>query len=297
MKQIMALDGTRRRHHPSPSFPLPVEGRGKPGEMRLLDEDQRFTAMPKRSAEFRKVFRELQRYGLLLESDPRLPSLTQLVAGEPMKGSWWGHPKGRLIFRITREIAAHPDVAVTKLISGKVTFVHRKLWPTLLAVATAHEPWQTRKLSAAARGLLKLVSEKGQAQTDQGQARGARSSRSLRQASLPGARLFPAGRREQRPGRSRSPDAQRSESASQAARELENKLLVHGEQFHSDSGAHAKRLETWEHWAERVGFADKLPTVDQAKATFEKIVTSLSQHCEGNGKLPWKTGPSIGKSS
>ena len=64
-------------------------------------------------------------------------------------------------------------------------------------------------------------------------------------------------------------------------------LLVHSEQFHSDAGSHKKRLEDWDHWARRVGIAEKLPTADEAKAGFEKIVTALNQRFEGKGKLPW----------
>ena len=207
--------------------------------------------MPNPSLEFQKVFQALRRHGLLLESDAWLPSLTHIVAGEPIKGSWWGHPKGRLIFRVSNQIDYHPDVLVTKLISGKVTFVHRKLWPALLAVANAREAWQTRNLSATARALLKLVIENGQVQTDQH-------------------------------SRSRF-----SKFISPAALELEKRLLVHGEQFHSDSGSHAKRLETWDHWAKRVGVAENLPAADQAKADFEKTVTLLNERWQGKGQLPW----------
>ncbi len=90
---------------------------------------------------FCKSFRELKRSGLLLLADRRLPSITTFVVGKPIRGSWWGHHKGREIFQVVSQIADHPDVAVTKLISGKVTFVHRKLWPALLTIGTAREPW------------------------------------------------------------------------------------------------------------------------------------------------------------
>src|SRR5262249_37912733 len=113
-----------------------------------------------------KAFKELKRFGLLLLSDARLPSIATLVAGQPIRGSWWGHPKGQEIFRVASRIDEHPDVAVTKLISGKVTFVHRKLWPVLLAAATAQEPWQMNGLSRKARSLLQRVDQEGQLQMD-----------------------------------------------------------------------------------------------------------------------------------
>jgi hypothetical protein len=34
-----------------------------------------------------------------------------------------------------------------------VTLVHRKLWPAVLAVGAAGEPWQLRGLSSAARAI------------------------------------------------------------------------------------------------------------------------------------------------
>ncbi|MDA2934727.1 hypothetical protein MYX82_10350, partial [Acidobacteria bacterium AH-259-D05] len=49
------------------------------------------------STEFRLVFKQLQTWGLLLESDAILPSVSALVAGAPVRGSWWGHPRGDAI--------------------------------------------------------------------------------------------------------------------------------------------------------------------------------------------------------
>lgn len=70
--------------------------------------------------------------GILLESARGpVPNLAELLVGKPIKGNWWAHPKGRLIFRMTREVRDHPDVLVCRLIGGKVTFVHKRLWPAL----------------------------------------------------------------------------------------------------------------------------------------------------------------------
>ncbi len=38
------------------------------------------------------------------------------------------------------------------------------------------------------------------------------------------------------------------------ARTLETRLLVFADDVHTSSGAHVKRIETWEHWAWRTGF-------------------------------------------
>jgi hypothetical protein len=80
--------------------------------------------------------------GLLLLSDPKRKNAIQILTGEFPHGSWWSHPEANRIYRVLQDVEAHPDLVSTKLLSGKVTFVHRALWPALLAVAAAREPWQ-----------------------------------------------------------------------------------------------------------------------------------------------------------
>jgi hypothetical protein len=53
-------------------------------------------------------------------------------------------------------------VIAIPLVNGKVTFIHRRLWPALLTVARARETWQTGGLTAAARTLLKRVERAGE---------------------------------------------------------------------------------------------------------------------------------------
>ena len=78
----------------------------------------------------------VRKHGVVLEaaSGPA-PSLAEFVAGEPVGGNWWAHPKGREIFAVTRAIREHDDVLVCRLVDGKVTFVHRRLWPALVRAA------------------------------------------------------------------------------------------------------------------------------------------------------------------
>ena len=92
---------------------------------------------------FEEVLSQLERTGLLLLSDSAIPSLVQLVVGQPVRGSWWGHPQGHAIYALSARLGDHEDVLIVKLVGGKVTFVHRKLWPALLAVARSGEPWQS----------------------------------------------------------------------------------------------------------------------------------------------------------
>ncbi|HVT57948.1 MAG TPA: hypothetical protein VHR45_06080 [Thermoanaerobaculia bacterium] len=101
-----------------------------------------------------RILAALEDLGLLLEQDKTLPNVVSLVTGESLKTTWWSHPQAHLIFHTLTELADHPDVLTTKLMAGKVTFVHRDLWSALLAVALSREPWQLRSLSPAARRLL-----------------------------------------------------------------------------------------------------------------------------------------------
>ena len=75
-------------------------------------------------------------HGLVLESGTGpVPSLVAAIAGEPIRGSWWGHARGREIFAVTRAIRDSPDVLVCRLIDGKITYVHRRLWPALVRLS------------------------------------------------------------------------------------------------------------------------------------------------------------------
>jgi hypothetical protein len=64
-----------------------------------------------------------------------IPRMTEIIAGEPIKGGWWGHPKGRAIFAVFQVLEDSADLLICRLVGGKVTFVHRRLWPALIRAA------------------------------------------------------------------------------------------------------------------------------------------------------------------
>lgn len=66
--------------------------------------------------------------------------LVDAIAGEIVRGTWWSHPQGRTIFAITRAVRAAPDVLTCRLVDGKITFVHARLWPALLRAADGFAP-------------------------------------------------------------------------------------------------------------------------------------------------------------
>ena len=64
-----------------------------------------------------------------------VPSVAEAIAGGPIRGSWWGHSKGSEIFRALSAIDDCPDVLCFRLVDGKITFVHRRLWAALVRLA------------------------------------------------------------------------------------------------------------------------------------------------------------------
>jgi len=188
----------------------------------------------------------LRRDGLLLLHDGRLPSLTALMAGGPVRGSWWAHPQGSAIFAVGEALAEHTDVAALKLLAGKVTFVERALWPALLAVSRAGEPWQTDGLGADAQRLLAGVERHGTLRLDQ-----------------------------PRPGL-----ALTAREAATATKMLEARLLCRVIQVHTARGRHARALESWAQWQNAQRVADPLPTPADGRHALEAAAVRMA------GSLP-----------
>ena len=78
----------------------------------------------------------VNQHGLVLEgARGPVPNLAEAVAGTTIQGSWWGHPSGDEIFALTRAVRTSKDVLVCRLVAGKITYVHRRLWPALARLA------------------------------------------------------------------------------------------------------------------------------------------------------------------
>ena len=84
----------------------------------------------------RQVLAFIRKHGIVLEAaQGPVPSVAEAIAGGPVRGSWWAHPSGHEIFAVTRAIRDSDEVLVCRLIKGKITFVHRRLWPALVRAA------------------------------------------------------------------------------------------------------------------------------------------------------------------
>ena len=84
----------------------------------------------------RALMAMLRRRGVLLQSARGpVPNVAELVAGEPIRGSWWSHPRSHEIFDAINRLRSSPAVVATRLIDGKITLIHRRIWPALVRLA------------------------------------------------------------------------------------------------------------------------------------------------------------------
>ena len=194
---------------------------------------------------FDKVFAQLQDDGLLLMSE-----LVYLITNERIRGSWWSHELAQTIFNVSEMLEDHHDVLIMKLISAKVTFVHRELWNHIYSIGVAREDWQVKKLSPKARRYLKIIDAAGSLQTAKGR-------------NWPGP--IPAD----------------------VANELESRVLIHTEQIHTESGKHARLIETWDAWAIRASFRAHANDPVAARHVLEQRLALINEKHDGRGKLPW----------
>ena len=85
-----------------------------------------------------ELLRFVRAKGVVLESARGpVPNLAEAIVGAPVKGSWWGHAKGKEIFNLLNALRDTGEVLVCRLVGGKVTYVHRDAWPALVRLSSA----------------------------------------------------------------------------------------------------------------------------------------------------------------
>lgn len=95
----------------------------------------------------RQALAFVRKHGVVLESaNGDAPSLAAAIAGKPIKGNWWSHPMSREIFSVTRAVRDSDDILVCRLSKGRITYVHRRLWPALVRAARRFPPKQLAQL-------------------------------------------------------------------------------------------------------------------------------------------------------
>jgi hypothetical protein len=80
---------------------------------------------------------------VLLAARGPVPTLTYVVAGGPFRGSWCSHPRGREMYRAAEAVGGNPEILTCRLVQGKVTFLHRRLWPALVRLGATLPPERT----------------------------------------------------------------------------------------------------------------------------------------------------------
>lgn len=196
------------------------------------------------------IGQQLSRWGFILEQDKVLPSVASAIAGAPIAGSWWGSTASHDIYDALEALEEQPDVLRVKLVSSKVTFVSNRLWPAVLSVAQARDAWQLDGFTPDDFALLDLVDGAGFVRLDE----------------LPGP----------------------SKALRDSALKLERRLLVYGDQLHTDTGAHTRTLQSWPSWlAAGRRSLDRMP-VEDAKRSLEDAVTLLNTESGAKATLPWQ---------
>ena len=123
----------------------------------------------------------------------------------------------------------------------------------LFGVALSGEAWQSRGLGPLARRVLRHVAKKQSLRTDDES-------------------IFSELNRADRRN---------------AIRELERGLLVHSTDTHTESGSHAKTLQTWERCKEQKRFRGDALAADEARTQLEQSVEAWRVEPVGRAALPW----------
>ena len=85
----------------------------------------------------------VRQHGVVLASAKGpAPRLTEAIVGEAIAGSWWAHPESHRIYSILGAVTDSDQVLACRLIDGKVTLIHRRLWPSLVRLARRFAPEQ-----------------------------------------------------------------------------------------------------------------------------------------------------------
>lgn len=202
--------------------------------------------------ELQKVKKELSRHGLLLLSDPTLPSLVATIAGEPVSGTWWSHPQGNLMFNISNELADDHEILAVKFINKKITYLDSRHWDAFFAIAMSQAEWQLKRLPPDSKRLYDKILENKELRAD---------DTSFKKS--------PA-------------------EIGKIASKLEERLLLFSDNVHTESGKYVRIFKSWQQFAKDRKMKVKKMKYEEALTHFEKLGFLLLDEYEAPIKWPWK---------
>ena len=172
---------------------------------------------------------------------PGVASICEAVVGEPITGSWWGHPEGKRIWRALMTITESGEALECRLL-GRVTWLHRDLWPAFATVVAdkGYRAWARERVGEEARELLDLVEAEGE---------------------------IPAKEAGERLGWGKS-------KLARLRRKLQVHLLVADREVHMPAGHHVLFLGKWsiDVAGEKPAVADAVATLVEACGTAENVL-------------------------
>jgi hypothetical protein len=204
-----------------------------------------------RKTRLKELRNTLEKVGILMLTDRFLPSLTTIVAGEAVKGSWWGHPNGNLMYNLSNELLDSPDILAIKFINKKITFIPKSQWSAIVTIGNSQASWQMIGLSAEDKKLLQLVKSEGSIRAD---------------------------------------DPRLKKSATElgkTASKLEERMLVISESVHTTSGKHIRILKSWDHVIRSRKFKPKKISPEKAMSALDAFAEQLADTYQTKVKLPW----------
>lgn len=203
--------------------------------------------------DLQKVKRHLDKHGLLMLTDPALPSLVSTIAGAPVSGTWWSHPQGNLMHNLSNDLANDPDILTVKFINKKITYLDRRHWDAFFTIAISQVDWKMKKLPPACLSLFKNVEAVKELRAD---------DPSLKKTAAEIGKL---------------------------STKLEERILVYSESIHTVTGKHIRVLKTWKAFMKSRKIKIKQMTYEDAVAHFEKLGYEFLDKYEVVIKWPWKS--------
>lgn len=205
--------------------------------------------LKKPSVMSKKIFSELKARKILLLQDKTFPSVVTSIIGEPINGSWWGHPMANPIYNGLNHCLHKNPILSVKLLSGKVSFISEALFPAFFSIVAKKRDWQIKKLNAEELKLYETIRKKGKLASD---------DKKLKETF---------------------------KDLKKNLEKLEKRLLVFSEEEHTESGKHIKVFSPWSKCDLKV---KSDVSYDDALEVFENLVDKYNVETGSKIKLPWQ---------